>query len=79
MESRMSTPTETHDRTNEAVDGASLVHLARLAIAGNQADIATYIRRQAHRLRARAPHTSQALTELTEGAAPPPSPLRSTT
>ena len=75
----MSTPTEEQDWTNEAVDGASLVHLARLAIAGDQDDIVTYIRRQAHRHRARAPHTSQALTALTEGAAPPPSPLRSTT
>ncbi|GAT01212.1 hypothetical protein [Mycolicibacterium fortuitum] len=75
----MSTPTDEHAWTTEDVDGASLVHLARLAIAGDQADIVTYIRRLGHRHRARAPHTSQALTQLAANAAPPPSPLRSTT
>lgn len=74
----MSTPTDEHAWTTEDVDGASLVHLARLATTGDQADIVTYIRRLAHRHRARAPHTSQALTALTEGAAPLPSPLRCT-
>ncbi|MEN4464456.1 hypothetical protein VXE65_20795 [Mycolicibacterium conceptionense] len=72
----MSTPTGDHEWTSEAVDGASLVHLARLATAGDQTDIVMYVRRQAHRLRARAPQTSQALTALIDGAAPPPSPLR---
>lgn len=72
----MSTPTAKQERTNEAIDGAVLVHLARLAVAGDHTDIVMYIRRQAHRLRDLAPQTSRALTALVDGAAPPPSPLR---
>lgn len=59
----------------EMVDGDTFIHLARLALAGDQSDIAMYIRRQAYRLRSRCPQTAEALEALTEKL-PTPTPLR---
>ena len=74
-EKRMSTNSAVGEWKTESVDGDLLVHLARLALTGDQADIIMYIRRQAHRHRTRCPRTSQALDKLV-GDAPPPSALR---
>lgn len=55
----------------ETVDGEVFVHLARIALQGKEIDIATYIRRQAHRYRTISPRTALALGALLADIAPP--------
>ncbi len=67
----MSTGSAAGEWKSESVDGEVLVHLARLALAGDEADIVMYIRRQAHHHRGLCPRVSQALDELVGGASAP--------
>jgi hypothetical protein len=64
-----------HAAPAETVDGEAFVHLARMALQGKDIDVATYIRRQAHRYRTSSPRTALALRALLAAVAPP-TPLR---